>query len=60
MHNDVKWVMIHNITAVVGFIILAVIFKHWWIVFFSLLFMQSFKHSHSNSSKEDNEQCPRK
>lgn len=59
MHNDdngVKWVMIHNIAAVVGFIILAVIFKHWWIAFFSLMFTQSYKYSYSDSSEDDNKQ----
>ena len=56
MHNGIKWVMIHNITVAVGFIILAVIFKHWWIVFFSLIFTQSYKYSCSKSSDEDNKE----
>lgn len=57
MRNDIKWVMIHNITVAVGFIILAVIFKHWWIVFFSLLLTRSYEYKHISSNEEkDNKQ----
>ena len=32
-------VLISNTIRVLGFILLAIVFNHWWIVFFSALFM---------------------
>lgn len=31
--------MLNNTLRILGFIVLAIAFKHWWIVFFALLFM---------------------
>ena len=31
--------IIKNIVSIICFTILAIIFNHWWIIFFSLLFM---------------------
>ena len=52
MNNIFKWLMIHNIAVVIGFIILAIIFKHWWIVLFSLLFTRSFKFGGDNKESD--------
>ena len=35
--------IIKNIVTIICFTILAIIFKHWWIIFFSLLFMAEVK-----------------
>lgn len=35
--------IIKNIVSIICFTILAIIFNHWWIIFFSLLFMVSLE-----------------
>ncbi len=40
---------IKNIVAIICFTILSIVFNHWWIVFFSLLFLTTFE------GKEENE-----
>lgn len=39
MNEMIKWTIIKNITSLICFTILAVVFNHWWIVFFSIIFM---------------------
>lgn len=39
MNEMIKWTIIKNIISLACFTILAVVFNHWWIVFFSIIFM---------------------
>ena len=43
--------IIKNIVSIICFTILAIIFNHWWIIFFSLLFM--VKAEEKDDNKED-------
>lgn len=43
--------IIKNIVTIICFTILAIIFNHWWIIFFSLLFM--VKAEEKDDNKED-------
>ena len=45
MIKNLYWAWaIKNIVCVICFVVLAIVFNKWWIVFFSLLFMTSLKH----------------
>lgn len=52
MKKDVKWVMIHDMTAVIGFILLAAIFEYWWIALFSLLFTRYFNYVKNDENND--------
>lgn len=43
--------IIKNIVTIICFTILAIMFNHWWIIFFSLLFMVKVEEKDDN--KED-------
>ena len=43
--------IIKNIVSIICFTILAIMFNHWWIIFFSLLFM--VKAEEKDDNKED-------
>ena len=40
--------IIKNIVTIICFTILAIIFNHWWIIFFSLLFMVKAEEKDDN------------
>ena len=40
--------IIKNIVSIICFTILAIIFNHWWIIFFSLLFMVKAEEKNDN------------
>lgn len=47
MSNRPFWaVALENSIALVCFTVLAVVFKHWWIVLFYALFITSYKNKH--------------
>lgn len=42
MNSNYTWVLfLYNIVAVISFVVLAILFNHWWIALFSLLFLTS-------------------
>ena len=41
MNKSLLAIAFYNIAILLVFLALAIIFKHWWIIFFSLLFMSS-------------------
>ena len=47
--------ILYNIASVVCFIILAIIFNKWWIVFFALLFIRDISIK-TTDEKESNEE----
>ena len=47
------FVMIYNTLMILGFIGLSIYFNKWWIVFFALLFVHTYKE-HINESENDN------
>ena len=49
-----RMIMIRNSISLICFTALAIVFRHWWIVLFSLLF-QSYIKTNSNKSKEGSE-----
>ena len=48
----IRWTYISNIANIACFTILAIAFRHWWIVFFSLLFINTIE---LKTSKKENE-----
>ena len=40
--------IIKNIVSIICFTILAIMFNHWWIIFFSLLFMVKVEKKDDN------------
>lgn len=47
--------MLKNSIALICWTVLAVIFRHWWIALFSLLFMAEVKaHYKTRNNEEDN------
>lgn len=49
--------MVENVVAIICFALLAVIFRHWWISLFSLIFLlteDDRRNKNSKKSKEDN------
>lgn len=43
MNNGEKWVAILNAVSITGFVVLAIVFNHWWIALFSYFFL--FKYT---------------
>lgn len=41
MNKSFLAITIYNITVLLVFLALAIVFKHWWIILFSILFMSS-------------------
>lgn len=39
--NNIVAIVMHNTVCVVAFVLLAIAFKHWWLVFFALIFFHS-------------------
>lgn len=52
--NTTFWIMlcIRNSVVMVCFTVLAVLFKHWWIILFALLFISSGRTTH-NANHDD-------
>lgn len=50
-----KWlnilVFIKNSIALICFTTLAIVFKHWWIVFFAILFISNVKFKKENKDE---------
>lgn len=44
------WAVLENIITIICFTILAIIFKHWWVILFSAVFINNIK-----IKKEDEE-----
>lgn len=42
--------LLSNTIRIIAFVVLAIVFKHWWIVLFSALFLSSWK---DEDDKED-------
>lgn len=48
--DDNVAIIMHNTVCVVAFVLLAIAFKHWWLVFFALIFF------HPIQSKDDKQE----
>lgn len=53
--NKIYFILvIKNIVSIICFTILSIVFNHWWIVLFSILFLTIFKSS--KRLEEDDEE----
>ena len=53
------WVCLENAVTTICFTALAILFDHWWIVFFSILFFTSYESAErKNIKKEDQDELP--
>lgn len=63
MINDTKMVgvaiTIKNAIAIICFIILAFLFKTWWIALFAVLFQSSWSQTYSNSNDSNISEEPK-
>ena len=48
-------VYFYNTAVIVAFTVLAIIFKHWWIAMFALLFLFSHKERRRKDESEEDE-----
>ena len=50
--NIIIWIILKQICVMMCFTVLAVIFNHWWIVLFSMLFLnQTINYKNTNVSE---------
>lgn len=42
---DILFILIKNLLTIIAFIVLAIVFNHWWISLFALLFMTKYRTS---------------
>lgn len=45
LDTDILFILIKNLLTIIAFIVLAIVFNHWWISLFALLFMTNYKTS---------------
>ena len=51
--NDNVAIIMYNTVCLCAFVLLAVAFRHWWIVFFSVLFYRSIRDKGSEDDKKE-------
>lgn len=54
MDDNVAIVM-HNTVCVVAFVLLAIAFKYWWLVFFALIFFHPVQNKGDKQEKDTDE-----
>lgn len=45
LDTDILFILIKNLLTIIAFIVLAIVFNHWWISLFALLFMTNYRTS---------------
>lgn len=51
--NDNVAIIMYNTVCLCAFVLLAVAFRHWWIIFFSILFYRSIRDKGSEDDKRE-------
>lgn len=51
--DDNVAIIMHNTVCVVAFVLLAIAFKHWWLVFFALIFFHPIQSKDNKTEKNE-------